>query len=73
MNPGEALLIMWITFTGMAVLGVTAVLVWAVRAHQFANQDRARYLPLMSGIPMEHGGRSRAAPSAVTGESDVSA
>ena len=27
MTPRDALLIMWLTFTGMAVLGVSAVLV----------------------------------------------
>jgi hypothetical protein len=49
----EALLLMWITFSVMAVLGVSGVLVWAVRSRQFANQTRARYLPLRSGIPEE--------------------
>ena len=49
----DALLMMWITFTVMAVLGVSGVLVWAVRSRQFTNQTRARYLPLLSGIPEE--------------------
>lgn len=51
MSNQSALLIMWITFTVVALLGVIAVFVWAVRSRQFANQDRARYLALRSGIP----------------------
>ena len=47
----DALLIMWITFTGLAATGLSAVLVWAVRSRQFSRQDRARYLALWSGIP----------------------
>jgi cbb3-type cytochrome oxidase maturation protein len=47
MTSGQALLIMWITFTVLAVVGMAAVLVWAVRARQFADQDRARHLPLL--------------------------
>lgn len=49
--PPDALLTMWLVFSGMAILGVSGVLVWAVRSRQFFNQDRARYLPLTSGIP----------------------
>lgn len=47
------LLIIWVTFTVMALIGLTAVLIWAVRSKQFSNQDAARYLPLKSGIPDE--------------------
>jgi hypothetical protein len=47
------LIILWTVFAGLAVLGVAAVLVWAVRTRQFSNQDHARYLPLNSGIPEE--------------------
>lgn len=53
MSNQSALLTMWITFTVVALLGVIAVFVWAVRSRQFANQDRARYLALLSGIPDE--------------------
>jgi cbb3-type cytochrome oxidase maturation protein len=28
-----------------------AAFVWGVRSGQFANQDRARYLPLADGLP----------------------
>ena len=48
---GTWLLILWITFTSVALMGVIAVLVWAAREKQFSNQDAARYLPLKSGIP----------------------
>jgi nitrogen fixation-related uncharacterized protein len=41
----------WIGFTVLALVGIAAVLVWAVRSHQFRDQDRARYLALRSGIP----------------------
>jgi nitrogen fixation-related uncharacterized protein len=57
---GEAnLLIVWVTFTVMALIGLTAALVWAVRSKQFSNQDAARYLPLKSGIPDEDKPQSR--------------
>ncbi len=47
----QTLLIVWIVFTSLALVGVGAVFVWAVRSRQFGDQDRARYLPLRSGIP----------------------
>jgi len=49
--PDTALLLAWVAFAGVAIVGIVAVLVWAVRTGQFADQDRARYLPLESGIP----------------------
>jgi len=52
-TPQIHLLILWTTVTVVALLGLIAVLVWAVRTRQFSNQDRARYLPLESGIPEE--------------------
>jgi nitrogen fixation-related uncharacterized protein len=45
------LLPMWIAFMSVVGAGVVAVFVWAVRARQFAGQERARYLALRSGIP----------------------
>jgi len=63
------LLAVWICFTVLALVGVIAVFVWAVRARQFSGQDRARHLPLRSGIPREDGkndgeeqGRGKDAP-----------
>jgi nitrogen fixation-related uncharacterized protein len=47
------LLFLWVAFAAVALAGIVAVIVWAVRSGQFANQDRARYLPLESGIPDE--------------------
>jgi hypothetical protein len=52
-TPEQGWLIMWLTFTAAATLGVSGVLIWAVRSRQFTHQDRARFLPLMSGIPEE--------------------
>jgi nitrogen fixation-related uncharacterized protein len=49
--PESALLVAWVALAAVAIAGIVAVLVWAVRTGQFANQDRARYLPLESGIP----------------------
>jgi nitrogen fixation-related uncharacterized protein len=51
MAPDSALLLVWIAFSGVALAGILAVLVWAVRSGQFGDQDRARYLPLESEIP----------------------
>jgi cbb3-type cytochrome oxidase maturation protein len=51
MSYNAALLAMWVIFTVLALAGVIAVFVWAVRARQFSDQDRARYLALDSGIP----------------------
>jgi hypothetical protein len=45
------LMAMWIAFTVTAVLGIAALLVWAVRARQFSGQDRARYLALEAKVP----------------------
>jgi len=46
-----AFLLMWIGFTALVLIAISAVLVWAVRNRQFSDQDRARYLPLQSNIP----------------------
>ncbi len=51
MSGPVAFLIVWFTFLVITLIGVSAIIVWAVRSGQFANQDRARYLPLRSGIP----------------------
>ena len=52
-NPmeGQAFLFMWIGFLLLMTGGIAAFFLWAIRAGQFSNQDRARYLPLESGIP----------------------
>jgi hypothetical protein len=53
MSEQTAFLLLWIDFTVMALIAVTAAVIWGVRAKQFRNQDYARYLPLRSGIPQE--------------------
>jgi nitrogen fixation-related uncharacterized protein len=56
------LLTMWIAFTVIAVAGIVAVLVWAVRSRQFRDQDRARYLALWSGTEEASGAPPKSAP-----------
>jgi cbb3-type cytochrome oxidase maturation protein len=46
MTEEMSLLIMWATFSILALGGVIAVFVWAIRSRQFSDQDRARYLAL---------------------------
>lgn len=46
-------LVMWLGFLGLMITAIAIPLVWAIRSRQFSNQDRARYLPLESGIPGE--------------------
>ena len=50
-DAGTALIIVWVTFAAIALAAIVAVLVWAIRSRQFSDQDRARRLPLDSGIP----------------------
>lgn len=50
-TAGMLLLAVWICYAVLALIGIIAVFVWAVRARQFSSQDRARHLPLRSGIP----------------------
>ena len=48
---GQAFLFMWVGFLLLMSSGIAAFFLWAIRAGQFSRQDRARYLPLQSGIP----------------------
>jgi nitrogen fixation-related uncharacterized protein len=41
----------WIGFLALMIVSITAILVWAVRSRQFADQERARYLALDGGSP----------------------
>jgi cbb3-type cytochrome oxidase maturation protein len=50
---GQTFLFMWIGFLLLMSCGVAAFFLWGIRAGQFSDQDRARYLPLNSGIPPE--------------------
>ena len=64
-DPGTALLIVWVTFAVLALAAIVAVLVWAIRSRQFADQDRARRLPLDSGIPDERQDGAKDPPAEV--------
>ena len=46
-------LVMWLGFLGLMLAAIAIPMVWAIRSRQFSSQDRARYLPLESGIPGE--------------------
>jgi nitrogen fixation-related uncharacterized protein len=46
---------MWLGFLMLMSVGTALFFIWAVRSQQFSQQDRARYLPLQSGIPVEVG------------------
>jgi cbb3-type cytochrome oxidase maturation protein len=48
---GTTFLFMWLGFLLLMTGCVAAFFLWAIRGGQFSNQDRARYLPLESGIP----------------------
>lgn len=51
MTLDAAILAMWVIYAIVAIAGIVAVFVWAVRSRQFSDQGRARSLPLASGIP----------------------
>ena len=51
MTVHTLILVLWIVVAAMMLAGVSAAILWAVRAGQFGDQERARYLPLRSGIP----------------------
>ena len=48
---GSTFLFMWIGFTLLMTGGIGLLFLWAIRAGQFSDQDRARYLALQCGIP----------------------
>jgi len=52
-EPDAAFIMLWVAFAVVMLLAIVAVLVWAIRSRQFADQDRAARLPLESGIPAE--------------------
>lgn len=43
----------WVLFMSTGLLMAFGILSWAVRHHQFDDQERARYLPLAGLTPME--------------------
>ena len=52
-------LYMWLGFLLLMIGFVAAFFLWAVRGDQFSHQNRARYLPLQSGIPEAAGGNKQ--------------
>ena len=47
----QTFILIWIGFLLLMSCGIGAFFLWGIRTGQFADQDRARYLPLQSGIP----------------------
>lgn len=43
--------IIWVGFLGIGVAVASALLLWAIRHGQFGDQEHARSLALLSGIP----------------------
>ena len=54
----------WIVLTGAGVLVSIGVFIWALRSGQFADQGRARYLPLCETDPLSPRATSRKLPGA---------
>ncbi|GFO54043.1 hypothetical protein GMSM_10500 [Geomonas sp. Red276] len=50
---GTTFLVMWALFFLLMCGGLWGFFLWAIRSGQFEDQDRARYLPLESGIPKD--------------------
>lgn len=48
---GTAFVVMWIGFLVIMSSGIVIFFLWAMRAGQLCEQERARHLPLKSGIP----------------------
>lgn len=48
---GETFIFIWIGFLLLMSCGIGVFFLWGIRSGQFQDQDRARYLPLQSGIP----------------------
>jgi cbb3-type cytochrome oxidase maturation protein len=51
LSPQEAFTLIWFGFLVMGIVSASAVLLWAIRSGQFGDQEHARSLPLLSGIP----------------------
>ncbi len=57
----------WIVLTGTGVLASIGVFLWALRSGQFADQGRARYLPLCETDLLSAATPSRRFPGAIVG------
>jgi cbb3-type cytochrome oxidase maturation protein len=55
MTPSNnaSLFFLWLGISMLMSLGALAALIWAIRAGQFSDQQRARYLALFSKTPGE--------------------
>jgi cbb3-type cytochrome oxidase maturation protein len=53
-NPDSIFIFAWAAFVFLVFAAITIAILWAAKTGQFDDQDRARYLPLMSGIPEEN-------------------
>jgi len=63
MNGNDTVfLVTWVVSTGLVLAGAAGFVIWAIRNRQFSNQDRARYLPLASGIPEDRSATETASP-----------
>lgn len=47
----QTFILIWVGFLLLMSCGIGVFFLWGIRTGQFADQDRARYLPLQSGIP----------------------
>jgi nitrogen fixation-related uncharacterized protein len=45
-HQSDIFFVLWIAFSIIMLLAISAIIIWAIRNKQFKNQDRARYLPL---------------------------
>jgi len=62
---GVRFVIICVTFSSLALLAVTAMLIWAARRRQFTRQHHARRLALDARIPHdEDDARTRGHPDA---------
>lgn len=64
MSMEAAFLLIWVGFLILGLAAAFLALYWSIRNRQFSDQDRARYLPLTSGIPPEKDGMQEKAGKA---------
>jgi nitrogen fixation-related uncharacterized protein len=49
----KKLLILWFTFTGLMVIALIPIIMWAIKSGQFSDNAAAGHLPLKSGTPKD--------------------
>ena len=62
MSSGAKFALVFITFTALIWVLLILVAFWAYRNGQFSDQDRARYLALRSGPPLDEDDGGAQAP-----------